>query len=165
MYQDQYSSDLFVPYSCILIKLLYLLLCSYLMGCFRNVPLTFCVRQYANQLFSLQFAYNVYVTKANQMIFAPSIWRFFQSISVKWTAKDFCFLHVYREDSDQPGHEPRLIWEFPVCTSNFVMNWNVCHIQASTAQSAYWCNFDEILRLAFRLLLSINKYMYFGKPL
>ena len=56
--------------------------------------------------------------KTNKMACAPSlIWVFAVAQCV---AKDLSFLHADREDSDQTGWMPRLIWVFTGCTCHFV---------------------------------------------
>ena len=42
------------------------------------------------------------------------------SLCARWVAKDPSFLHADREDSDQTGRMPRLIWVFAGCTCHFV---------------------------------------------
>ena len=42
------------------------------------------------------------------------------SLCGQWVAKDPSFLHADREDSDQTGRMPRLIWVFAGCTCHFV---------------------------------------------
>ena len=39
------------------------------------------------------------------------------SLCTRWVAKDSSFLHAHREDSDQTGRMPRLIWVFAGHTS------------------------------------------------
>ena len=42
------------------------------------------------------------------------------SLWAQWVAKDPSLLHADREDSDQTGQMPRLIWFFAGCTCHFV---------------------------------------------